>query len=579
MVMRHAVVSLILCLAASAEGGVAAQDKAGEGGASAEAQAKTDVEVTLSRSSVALNETFNVRFTTESEKPLAPDWSPLSKDFRVVVKSRGTRKTKVNGVMRSLHEWNVSLQPKRVGNLKIPPLQFGALRSLVATVEVRQPPKLKVEKPAAEFFVEVDAQPRNPYVQAQVLFTMRVFMLHNLNGSLMPPKASDQMIIEPPSGNPRNYRKNHKGRQYQVHESQLLIYPQKSGDVKISPVSVSGTYVKHGKRFAMNTHSRSLSLEVRPIPASFPGKFWLPAEKFNIKEQWSAEDLSEWRAGEPITRMLSMEVSGLLAKQVPEVDLSVGDGFRFYIESADFENKRSQKTNVGQRRQSTVLIPAQPGSYTLPAIKVPWWNTRADRLEFARLPEKNVVVKEAAFGELTVAEHPLVAGDDGELGQANAAFATVAGTGTLWFWVSVALLVVWLVTVALMWRGKGVSRLIVNLYRRRTTLRERRKTIRQACRDNDAAAARDALMQWVRQAWADDVPSSLGRVGARFGDMGDDVVERQILRLERALYARDDKWDGTLLWDALQEFFSSHGFVSRDRHRASADGLEPLHRL
>ncbi len=553
MVTRGAVALLMLCLLAVP---AAAQD--------------TAVKVKVERSVVAQNETFEVKFTTEAGDASDPDWSPLSKDFHLRSQNKSFQQTVVNGVARTMHGWDVSLQPKRAGELQIPPLQFGAVRSPATPITVQpQQQQAQPGRAVEEFFIEVSAQPEDPYVQAQVLFTLRVFMLRSLRGSVTPPRSGSGMIVENLE-DARNYRTQRDGRQYEVYERRLLIYPQASGDVKIEPVSVVGSYVNQGRRFSLNKQSRALTLKVRQVPASFPGKFWLPAERFEIREDWSA-DLSLWRAGEPVTRTLHLEASGLLARQVPEVDLSVGDGFRFYAESAEFKKEPRGNTIVGKRQQSAVLIPAQAGTYTLPPIKVPWWNTRTDRLEFAELPAKDVTISEAAFSELTMDELPPAGVGVNDAGQKTAALEAADKAGNPWVWISVVLLLGWLATVIAMWRGVGLYRLLQGARRRRETMRERRGAIRQACLDNDAAAARDALMQWARMMWPDHAPTSIGQVGTRCGE----VVAQQLRGLERALYARDDTWRGNLLWDA----FTSQKIAADSNPQARPDKLEPLHRL
>jgi hypothetical protein len=53
-------------------------------------------------------------------------------------------------------------------------------------------------------------------------------------------------------------------------------------------------------------------LEVRPIPVESLAS-WLPAESLSASEQWQPTR-DEVRVGEPITRMLLLEASGLLAE-------------------------------------------------------------------------------------------------------------------------------------------------------------------------------------------------------------------------------------------------------------------------
>ncbi len=559
----HAPTLLTVAAAAiSAPAAVLAADQ----GASAER-----VEVTVDRNVAQQNQQINVRFTAGSAEASDPDWGPLKKDFHVGVEGKRSRKEVVNGVERAVREWMIRLRPKRAGKLKIPSLRFGALRSREVAIDVKPAKKSQEKRKGEDFFIEVDAQPNNPYVQAQVLFTLRVFMLYSLRGSVSPPQGSNKALVEA-LGDARKYRTRRDGRSYEVYEGQYLIYPQASGDVKIQPISLDGQYVRGSRRVRVKKKSRAVTLKVRQVPDSFPGKFWLPAQEFKIRENWSG-DLSSWRAGEPLTRTLNLEARGLLAKQVPEIDLSEIGGFRVYTEQADFKNQRKGKTIIGQRQQAVVMIPAQAGTYTLPGIRVPWWNTRDDRLEFAELPAQEIAIGEAAFGMLTM-EEPLSTVVAGAV-ETDASGAGIAvQVRNPWLWVSVALLVGWMTTSALAWGGKGLYRRFKTARRRRLTINKLLVDLERAARSHDAAATKDLLMQWGRMTWPLDPPTSVKQIAARFGGL----VAQQVEQMEAVLYGRNAEWDGHLLWDA----FSSQEFKEGNEPQspsASSAGLQSLHKL
>ena len=527
------------------------------------------VKVMPSRTIVSQNEKFNVSFIIKSNGDVkSPDWSPLNKDFSLLSKNRSVREDITNGVKKTVYAWDVRLKPKRSGKLKIPSLQFGTAYSQVKEIQVKPPPKVKSAGPAKEFFIEVKAKPKNPYVQAQVLFTLKVFMLYGLRGSISPPKSDSKAIVEN-LGEARNSRVRRDGKSYEVYERKYLIYPQTSDDLKIKPVTLSGSYVKQGRRFTVNKKSREVTLKVQQVPSSFPGKFWLPAEKFNIKEKWSS-DLLSWRAGEPVQRTLHLDARGLLAKQVPELDLSAADGFRFYPEPSNVGNSRVGDTIVGKRQQSAVLIPAQAGTYTLPAIKVPWWNTRADRLEFAELPEKKVTVGEAAFSTLTVDESSPVGTSGAE--SVSASSAIVTKSSSLWFWVSMVFLLGWVATVVVMWCRTEIYRLFKMGRQHKKNLKKNREEIYRACQVNDILVAKKALIEWAQMVWPSNPPISIGQIGARCGGM----FEQQMRVLDRALYSKGIAWEGYLMW----EVFITQDFNTEDKIRETdSSGLEPLHKL
>ena len=61
-----------------------------------------------------------------------------------------------------------------------------------------------------------------------------------------------------------------------------------------------------------------MTLDVQPIPATFNGQHWLPAEDIQLSEDWSS-DLSELSAGVPVTRTIALLAKGLTVGQLPEL--------------------------------------------------------------------------------------------------------------------------------------------------------------------------------------------------------------------------------------------------------------------
>jgi hypothetical protein len=45
---------------------------------------------------------------------------------------------------------------------------------------------------------------------------------------------------------------------------------------------------------------------------------------------------------------------------------------------------------VAFREEKIALIPGQAGSYTLPPIEIPWWNTQTQKMEVARIAARTL---------------------------------------------------------------------------------------------------------------------------------------------------------------------------------------------
>ena len=65
---------------------------------------------------------------------------------------------------------------------------------------------------------------------------------------------------------------------------------------------------------------------------------------------------------------------------------------RFYPDQESIEQSELADGLQGQRIQSEALVARSGGNWTLPEIRIPWWNTETDTLQFAVLPARSVSV-------------------------------------------------------------------------------------------------------------------------------------------------------------------------------------------
>jgi hypothetical protein len=105
--------------------------------------------------------------------------------------------------------------------------------------------------------------------------------------------------------------------------------------------------------------------------------------------------------------------------------------------------------------------------------------------------------------------------------------------------------------------------------KRDTTAADARRRFGDACRRNDARAARSSLLEWIGASNADRRPVSL-RAFAR--DAGQPRLTRLLDDLDRACYA-GGAWEGVALREALNKLPASQPSNHRSREE-----LEPLYK-
>jgi hypothetical protein len=239
--------------------------------------------------------------------------------------------------------------------------------------------------------------------------------------------------------------------------------------------------------------SKPLEISVKSVPTSFPGKVWLPAKALTLEENWSISPNS-LNVGDSTTRTLTLTARGLQGSQLPPLSSVQGainiPEIRFYPDQESIDQSELAEGLQGRRVQSEALVARSGGTWTLPEIRVPWWNIETDRLEFATLPARTVVV--TAVQTADQISDPTIAPS-----------ASPAGT-TLppWLWaVSAAGWLVSLVLGILLWLSRrhiaDQSPTPAGATAKSGSVRQALVGIRKAAAQQDAALLRRAILQWA----------------------------------------------------------------------------------
>ncbi|MCK4493225.1 MAG: BatD family protein, partial [Methylococcales bacterium] len=255
------------------------------------------IEVSVDRDLIKLNESFELTFSTNKDPDANPDFSPLEKDFEILNKNHGSTLSWINGQSTREIHWTFTVIAKKTGELQIPTLNFGSHRSPTITVNITDntsvaPQSYNINAP---IFLEVEATPKNPYLQSQVIYTLRFFRRVNIvEARLADPELADAVVEK--LGKDKNYRTERGGMVYEVAERRYAIFPQKSGKMIIEPLKLTAAVLMdNGSRMGglfgtqstkrERVESEAITLEVRPIPNEFTGDQWLAAKNVKLSQQ------------------------------------------------------------------------------------------------------------------------------------------------------------------------------------------------------------------------------------------------------------------------------------------------------
>jgi hypothetical protein len=555
------------------------------------------INVKTDRAPVLLNESFQIIFEAEGDIDGDPDFSPLQNDFQVLSTVQSSNFSVVNGRISSSKRWTITAMANSGGTLTIPPIAFGQDTSPAISLEVKANNNgIANSQIQDDIFLEATATPLNPYVQSQVIYTLKLYRSVAIaKASLAEPEITVGNAVLERIDDDKSYETTINGRSYSVIERNYAVYPQSSGAVSIAPVNFMGQITR--SRFGVDPfgapprtvvrRSQGIDLEVRSIPVSFTGYHWLPSENLNIAEEWSGDPLT-LKVGEPITRTLILTARGLISSQLPELlDWAVGD-LKFYPDRPQTDDEKSAAGINSTRREKAAIIPNQPGNYVLPEIAIPWWNTLTDRLETAIVPERTIRVLPATgaspdqpeITSLVTPVQPLLNGPGNEAVEIvpEQTPADIENTQPeIWKWTSLALAMVWLITLVA-WLKK--TRLFpagsksLSTVQVKPDVRTSEKIVLEACDKNDPVKLKNALLEWGRAVWFDGPPLGLSEIAQRSGmDM-----HEQIHHLNNVLYSNQSgDWDGGGFKNV---FIDAVKTLNQKKAKQEPPGkLEPLYKL
>lgn len=494
----------------------------------------------------------------------SPNIEKVEPDFEILARNQQYSIRTVNSRMVGEITWTYQLAPKKTGELTIPALKFRESMSEPVTIQVVDGTPPNQAATGRDSFIELSADKAEVYVQEQLILTVRLFFRGNLiRGELSEPDHP-HVIIES-LGRQQESSQYRDGLRYRVVERRYALFPQRPGMLKLPPIRFEGQMRDSAGKLKFLRDSEELfEVPVKDVPAQFSGKTWLPATGLALEESGLPPSL-EVTTGENLTREIRMTAAGLPSETLPPLPDQVPDGLRSYPEAPERNTETTPTGLTSSLSQSVALVPVQPGTMTLPAIRIPWWDTEADRERVAVIPARTLEVTEAgaAPGTNAPAEAAATSANPGTPEKANASAAQDASaTDNPWLWTSLGLALLWLITALAWWYSR-------KHYRQRDTspggavhdTNERAvfERLIRAARDGSPAAP-ELLVAWANLKAPGRGFHSATEVAQYFGH---NTLLSEIRNLQARLFAPDQSgqepapWDGRPLAKSLQEIRQS----------------------
>ncbi|ASJ96380.1 BatD family protein [Shewanella marisflavi] len=485
------------------------------------AYALTKVETSVDRNPAIQGEYLVLSIKADDDVDNASlDTSALLKDF-IVGRTSVSRSTQIMNFDASKEtRWQILLAPKKTGTIVIPAMTIDNISS--------DPINLKVVAPGSQpeqmknLFIRSNVSTETAYVGQLITYKVKLYLGVELQrGVLSAPNVEGAQLKQ--LGDDVDGHEIIDGRRYRVIERTYSLIADKPGNLSLSGASFSGdVLVESSRRGGMFSFNESRPMQAKaapseitvlPIPDSYQGD-WLASDLVVLKEDWPQDQ--EFQVGVPITRNISLLASNADDTSLPEIALALPDTFKSYPEKPQRKTYVREKQVVAQLNQTTAIVPTQPGSYTLPEIRIPWWNTHTRKQEYATLPARTLLVAPA-----NNAPAP------SQVSLVNQS----ADSASFWPYVSAALALAWLASLLLWYRhyqsyrqGKGAIEPAAAAASKPSSALNQ---FENACRAGRSGEALVALQQYMSQLAGK--PLSLSDIAAQYPQLAEAIaaIQRQ----------------------------------------------------
>jgi hypothetical protein len=540
-----------------------------------------ELNLSIDRAELNIDEAFELSISSNSATSSNIDISPLKQDFEILDQYKQSSVRIINGNMTQSTIWTYNLVAKRAGKITIPAISIGT--------DATKPREITVKDGAAQgsgnrdIIVEAEVEQKSAYVQGQFIYIQRLLFAKPFsnNSTLTRPRLKEGRAEIESLGNTAERIVKRNGRDYRMLTRRFAIIPQESGKLVFSPTMFNGTLRRSSQHLPnnhfgfsskarrMRVRSNEVSIEIKPRPAEFTGKDWIVAKNFSLHLNWSTPP-DQIEAGEPVSVVLAAIANGLRAEQLPEINLQAPAGIKLYPEKPTFNNERNLDGIIGTMNKRIVLVSTGGGEFEIPELTIPWWNSKTNKQETAKLEAIKLTISGAPVA--TVVQKVINKPKMNKVQQQEKTIIEKKAklSNTLLLMLVLAGLLLALLLVWFFMHRKGKKR--INNAAEKYTLATRRQILNdleKACSNNNAADAQQQLQRWMQ---------SIGKSVAIFSESSDTVLQQQIKQLNQALYAKEKtNWQGAALWQAVEKYQARSKAVARQDDK-NQQGLEPLWR-
>jgi len=387
-------------------------------------------EVNLSKSKLGINERLRVDFTMnkDGDNFTPPDFEGFSV---IMGPSQSISSSWINGVRSYSKTYSYTLAPNARGKftIKQATINIGGkiYKSLSKTVEVTA----AVDKPNDQMSVEdiaddnlhlvAEVSKASPYLNEAISVVYKLYVSPSINVSnfrpLDNPKYNNFWSQDMPFTRYDVQNGTYEGKTYRfVVLKRVVLYPQKSGELTIEPLSLDVTLeVPTNKRdfFGGRIYTQTNKtvsagkrvINVKPLPSEGrPADFGGAVGSFDFSVTTSKTTLN---ASESLQATITVKGKGNLKLfQLPEPSLP--GALEVYEPEFNEEVRTTLSGMQGKVSNNYTIVPSFRGKYPIPGISFSYFDPESERYKSVTSDEIMINVMEGPLSSGTLANSPSI---------------------------------------------------------------------------------------------------------------------------------------------------------------------------
>ncbi|MFK7859844.1 MAG: BatD family protein [Granulosicoccus sp.] len=258
-----------------------------------------------------------------------------------------------------------------------------------------------------ELIATLEADRTKAYVNEQILLTLTVgapSIAFNITGDKLAVANVDVVQLSH-----QKSTMDINGRPHQFTKTVYALFAREAGSLQIPvlsfkavlPVSAGGQMFGKGNP-TISASTSALDLSIEPAPRT--NTIWFPAQNVELESRWSVDitDSDAIRAGEPVTRHVSIKVSGQHPGAIPAFKAAMLEDIRTYPDLPRMETEVATTGLNGTLIQSYAMVASSPGRVNLPPMEIKWWNINERQWQTTTLAAEQLRISESTLDDMSM---------------------------------------------------------------------------------------------------------------------------------------------------------------------------------